>query len=127
MTEFIWQDRYLLGNQTVDQQHKRLFELANKLVESTSKDELTLQTMLLYQHVREHFRAEEEYMIKHGYPDYLQHVGTHNLMLDQLVNVSDKINKDEWHQQQVLIFMRAWISHILDEDSAINDYFQSNP
>lgn len=125
MSEFVWQDDYLLGNKLVDQQHKQLFDLANQLVKSSRKEDLIDNAMRLYKHVREHFQAEESFMKDHGYPDYQQHVLTHNLMLDKLVHVSDKIRTDEWQQQEVRLFMREWIGHILDEDSAINSYFQS--
>lgn len=127
MNEFVWQDDYLLGNQTVDSQHKRLFELANQLIKSATKTELTNSAMQLYQHVREHFRAEEDFMKAQGYPDYQKHTAIHDLMLDQLVQVSEKINQDLWQQQEVRAFMQEWIHHILDEDAAINEYLQAKP
>jgi len=125
MNEFVWQDHYLLGNQNIDQQHKQLFELANKMVACSNNNDLTHHAMLLYKHVRQHFREEESFMKSHGYPDYQIHVDTHNLMLSKLVAVSEKIKHGEWQQQQVLEFMREWINHILDEDAAINDYFRT--
>lgn len=127
MGEFIWQNQYLIGNQTVDQQHRQLFELANQLAHAKDHQALSENAMRLYRHVREHFQAEENYMKDHAYPDYQQHVATHDLMLNKLVEVSDKINKNEWQQQDVLKFMHEWIAHILEEDSAIQDYFQGKP
>lgn len=124
MGNFIWQDRYLIGNQKVDQQHRQLFDLANQLVRSNNQNDLSENIMRLYRHVREHFQAEESFMKDHAYPDYGQHIATHNLMLDKLIEVSDKINKNEWQQQDVLTFMHEWITHILEEDSAIQDYVQ---
>ena len=64
-------------------------------------------------------------MKNQAYPDYQHHVDTHNLMLEKLVAVSEKIMLGEWQQPQVLEFMRQWIGHILEEDAAINDYFRS--
>jgi len=59
MSEFTWLDEYKIGNETVDQQHEFLFELANRIVDDESSDQLTEHAMMLYRHVREHFRAEE--------------------------------------------------------------------
>jgi hemerythrin len=127
MSDFIWKDHYLIGNQKVDQQHQQLFDLANKLVQSKTQDDLAENAMLLYRHVREHFQVEETVMKNYAYPDYQNHVDTHNLMLNKLVEVSDKINKHEWRQQDVLKFMQEWISHILEDDSAFSEYFQAHP
>ena len=125
MNEFIWQNSYQLGHQKVDEQHQQLFDLANQLVESTNQHALAENAMRLYRHVREHFKAEEAFMKERDYPNYESHVATHNLMLNKLVDVSDKINRHEWQQQDVLKFMKEWITHILHEDSTINEYFHA--
>ncbi len=126
MSKFIWQNHYRIGNQIVDQQHQEMFDLANHLVQSKTQADLAENAMRLYQHVREHFQYEEAFMKEHSYPDYETHVGAHNLMLDKLVDVSDKIHKHDWQQQDVLKFMHEWISHILEEDAAFNIYFQTH-
>lgn len=127
MSEFIWRQHYRIGNQKVDQQHQQLFDLANQLVQSKNQADLAENANQLYRHVRDHFQFEEAFMKKYRYPDYLKHADTHKLMLNKLVDVSKKIDRHEWRQQDVLVFMREWISHILDEDAAFNAYFQDNP
>lgn len=127
MSEFVWQDQYLIGNPAIDQQHRYLFDLANKLVDSQNQSEQTENAMLLYKHVREHFRAEEEFMKSRHYPAYQKHAETHDMMLNKLIEASKKIHNNDWNRQQVLVFMHDWITHILDEDSAISDHFHSNP
>ncbi|WP_446812065.1 bacteriohemerythrin [Methylomonas sp. 2BW1-5-20] len=126
MSEFVWQSYYRLGNEKVDQQHRQLFELANELVASKNQDTLIKNMMRLYQHVREHFQAEEAFMKLHAYPDFETHINTHNLMLEKLVDVSEKIQQQQWQLQDVLLFMREWITHIVEEDAVIIDYFQTN-
>lgn len=127
MSEFIWQNHYLIGNQRVDQQHQQLFELANELVQSKTQADLAENAANLYQHVKEHFQCEEAFMKAHDYPHFKKHAETHELMLNKLVDVRTKIDRHEWQTQDVLIFMRQWISHILDEDEAFNVFFQDNP
>ena len=125
MSEFVWQAHYLLGDEAVDHQHQQLFDLANKLVESKSNPELIENIMRLYRHTSDHFKVEEDFMKLRGYPAYKNHIETHNMMLDKLVAVSDKIRLQQWQQADVLKFMREWIGHILEEDSAVNHYIQS--
>ncbi|AMK78498.1 MULTISPECIES: bacteriohemerythrin [Methylomonas] len=124
MNEFVWENQYLLGNETVDQQHKELFRLANQLVASKDTQALAENIMLLYQHVREHFHAEEAFMKQHGYPEYQHHVQTHNLMLEKLVEFSRGISQQKLQELDLPGFMRDWINHIVEEDAAINAYFK---
>lgn len=124
MNEFVWENQYLLGNETVDQQHRELFRLANQLVASKDTQALAENIMLLYQHVREHFHAEEAFMKQHGYPEYQHHVQTHNLMLEKLLEFSRGISQQKRQELDVQGFMRDWINHIVDEDAAINAYFK---
>lgn len=126
MNEFTWQARYQVGNEKIDQQHQQLFDLANKLVQSKTQLDLAENVMCLYKHVREHFQQEELVMKAHHYSDYQDHVNDHNLMLDKLVEASDKVNKSEWQQQEVVKFMHEWISHILEKDMAISEYLQAD-
>ncbi len=67
INNFIWLDEYLIGNETIDQQHQYLFDLANLIVESKSTSILTKHIMSLFKYVREHFRDEEVLMKKMGY------------------------------------------------------------
>ena len=123
MKEFIWQDSYLFGEPRVDQQHRELFDLANRLVESSSKADLIENHMYLYRHVRNHFQEEERFMKKNSYPDFTEHLEFHNQMLDELNKVSESINLDAWTHQDILMFMREWIDHIVKQDFEIKRFF----
>lgn len=122
MSDFVWQDRYLIGNPTVDQQHQQLFKLANDLVQSKNQDAIAENAMRLYRHIREHFQTEEAFMKELGYPGYQRHVEIHDLMLDKMTAISSKINRNEWHTEDIKLFMQEWIAHITEEDMAIAAY-----
>lgn len=122
MDEFIWQDHYRLDHDVVDDQHEKLFELANDLARSASKDELIHNTGLLFSHVREHFSSEEQFMREHQFPGLQQHLESHDLMLIELVSVCEKIQNDEWQFEDMVEFMQSWVNHILDDDASFNNY-----
>ncbi|PKD41427.1 bacteriohemerythrin [Methylomonas sp. BW4-1] len=125
MNEFVWENQYLLGNEAVDQQHREIFDLANQLVSSKDTQALAENIMLLYQHVREHFQAEEAFMKQHDYPEYQHHVQTHNVMLEKLIAFSQGIHQQKRQEIDVSGFMRDWITHMAEEDAAINTYLKT--
>ncbi|MDO9162599.1 MAG: enoyl-CoA hydratase-related protein [Methylococcaceae bacterium] len=53
MYHFVWQDFYQMNDALIDSQHQELFHLANQLVASASKEELTSNIKLIVQHVTE--------------------------------------------------------------------------
>lgn len=122
MNVFVWHDGYRLDHDLVDEQHQKLFELANRMAHSASKDDLIHNAMLLFSHVREHFSAEEQVMREHHYPGLQQHMENHDLMLIELVGVSERIQNDEWQVQDLEEIMNQWVNHILEDDAAFSDY-----
>ncbi|MDO9103779.1 MAG: hemerythrin domain-containing protein [Methylovulum sp.] len=123
--KFEWKDEYSLGNATMDSEHRRLFELANVIIESETNDELIKHIMQLYKHVREHFHNEEEILKEQAYPDYKRHCEEHNEMLDSLVAKSDAIREGDWGKTQAIGFMTLWVNHITTSDRQVRDYLAS--
>jgi len=120
---FIWKKCYEIGHSMVDQQHEYLFDLANNVVESKSKNELTKYIMLLYKYIREHFRDEEKLMKDVEYPDYQAHKLTHNMLLDRMNEISEKVAQDNLAEDEIKEFMEDWLlDHILLKDGALGDF-----
>lgn len=123
MSEFIWHNHYKIGHATVDEQHQHLFELANLIVEANDTDELIRLFMLFYQHIREHFQAEEALMKQLNYPGYEQHVTAHNQMLDRLVEISKTIHARQWNLADIQVFVSRWVLvHILEVDRLLGQF-----
>ena len=99
--------------------------LAEQLLCSDGHQELTGNFQKLYQHVKEHFTAEEEIMKKLNYHGYNSHINEHNLMLESLADVDRRINRQQWTQQDIEAFMDKWGSHIIHSDMAFNDYLKA--
>jgi putative two-component system hydrogenase maturation factor HypX/HoxX len=124
MIHFVWQDSYELGDEKIDQEHKDFFDLAEKLIQITSKPELLGSMTDLLQHVKVHFGDEEEVMQKVGFHQYKSHVAEHNLMLEQLLNITHKIEQDACHQDDVYKFLDKWTKHIINSDMAFNRHWK---
>lgn len=127
MSEFTWSDRYKIGNDLVDSQHQHIFKLANETVSVSDDADITRLLMLFYQHVREHFQAEERLMKQAGYPRYQEHVEEHNLMLDRLNEISLNVQKRQWNPDDIKKFVQRWISvHIVQEDMRVGEFLKTH-
>lgn len=122
MVHFVWQDYYQMGDEQVDRQHKDLFVLADMLVSSINREELIKNSQLIYEHVKEHFRVEEQLMIKSGFRNYKGHIREHSEMLEKLENMEKKIVNDEWKQSEIEEFMDKWGKHIIHSDMTFDAY-----
>ena len=120
MLKIVWTDDYLIGDATIDAQHKRLFEFAEELLSAAEKKSLTEAAMKLYRHVREHFRHEEDLMLGINYPEYRQHVEMHNQMIGRLNALSADIGAGRWSGDSLQSFIREWVvGHILEQDTRL--------
>ena len=109
-----------MGDDLVDSQHKDLFVLADQLVSSVSREELIKNSQLIYEHVKEHFRVEEKLMKKSGFRNYKGHIREHNVMLEKLADIGQKITNDEWKPSEIEEFMDKWGKHIIHSDMAFD-------
>ena len=130
----LWKDKYELGVSLVDEQHKELFRRVDTFMQtlrssSSWEDKVqgvneTLEFMKNY--VVEHFRDEEAYQKKIGYPDYENHKKIHADMVNYVVQVSREYEQsgfDEKLMQQFGGKLLAWlINHVAAEDQRIADY-----
>lgn len=124
MSHFVWQNQYLTGDVEMDEQHRDLFVLADKLVASTEKVELINNIHILYQHVKEHFRAEEALMKRIGFSGYRGHEKEHQLMLQKLVEIEQSINNKGLEEADVEEFVDRWAKHIINSDMRFSTYLK---
>lgn len=130
----LWKDKYELGVPLIDAQHKELFQRVEAFLQtlrsSSSWDEKvkrvneTLAFMSGY--VVEHFRAEEGYQKKIGYPGYEAHKKIHADMVNYVSEVSaeyERMGCNEQLMQQFAGKLLAWlINHVAAEDQHIAAY-----
>jgi len=114
--QFVWEDKYSVGNPDIDNEHKEMFALGNKLPEISSEKEVKSLIMRLYKYVRVHFTHEEEMMKAIGFPLLEEHTSLHGDLLSQLNKISSQpLDTDEalWKFKK---FVYDWlISHIMNE------------
>lgn len=124
-----WKEEYMLGVEHIDEQHKKLFEIAGKAYD-VMKDSLVTdkydQIVAILDELKDytvyHFASEEEYMQKIGYKKFLSHKVEHNDFIEKIKNIDlDKVDeKQDKFILEILDFVVSWIDkHILGMDKMI--------
>lgn len=129
MRQFQWQERFNIGVDVVDQAHRRLFAIVDKIMElyverHESKFACVEGIKYFKAYALKHFAEEEAYMRRIGYPGYLAHKRHHDRMrretlpaLERELYATDFSTKAVQHFIGVCI---GWLAgHILIEDRAI--------
>lgn len=93
MPQIIWNNRFNLKNNVLDEQHQRLVAIMNNLhdliMQSTGLQSIAEVFSALVLTFRSHFTHEEQLMRQHAYPGLTQHKREHEYLMEQ-INVTSK-------------------------------------
>jgi hemerythrin len=119
-----WQNSFSVGLRLIDEQHRELIRLANKLFSSCmagkTKDRDAFLEIIheAVEYIGYHFRIEEKIMIKTNYPDFAKHKLEHNDFLRKVYSNVDEFKSGKiFVPLQFVYFLRNWVLHHI----AIND------
>lgn len=123
---FKWKSEYEVGVAEIDEQHKKLFEIANRAYELLNNN-LYLDKYDKIVHIIEelrdytvfHFKSEEEYMLRIGYRKFLSHKVEHQDFVKKFdsIDYSRIDNGQNEYIMELLNFIYKWIDeHILIKD-----------
>ena len=128
-SQLIWNERYNLGVDIIDREHKKLFSILNKLFDigqQEEKSQWVCQEAIKYfkDHAVQHFIDEEIYMASINYPEIAIHKRIHtNFREITLPALEKELELNEYSQDAVNHFLgvcAGWlIGHTLIEDHAI--------
>ena len=124
-----WEDGYSIGVQSIDEQHKQLFEIANRIYVLLKNELLTDKYDKIIEIIDElksytiyHFNSEEDYMRSIGYKKFLSQKVAHNDFLEKMNNIDIKQIDNDQNEYLIgiLDFVSEWlVEHILKEDKLI--------
>lgn len=131
MAKYLWRDAFCVGDQEVDKQHRKLFELLDQLYsavcvgEGTEQVGRVLEELLGY--TRYHFYAEETLMQEVGYPGYASHKQEHEQLMAEVQRQLEAFKRgDKILSIDLLEFMNDWLSqHILQSDLQISEHLRN--
>jgi hemerythrin len=124
MSFITWSDELSVDIEEIDQQHKNLIDIINKmdeLVKMGSKAERSHIRKIfaeLVDYTSYHFKAEEELFQAYHYPGWEEHKKQHNDLAMQLLKLQISFAKGETDvSQEMMNFLNKWlVDHILVSD-----------
>lgn len=122
-----WDDKYKVGHNLIDSQHKQLFDIADKLyVVAYEKDpyrdiDISLILQDLARYVNYHFSCEEELMRDNDYAGMENHCNIHSTFKTYVTTlVSDFSRGQAVDMKKLYDFVCTWlIEHIGSEDKKL--------
>jgi len=129
MAFFEWDSALDVGVDAMNQQHKILISMMDKLYTqngvNTPKNQLVENVDELFAFVIKHFKEEENFMASIHFPNLEAHKRLHQNLLNDLKNLGDefKQNNEEKLSSEFIIFLKFWLStHIMGIDSKYGIY-----
>ncbi|WP_309267637.1 bacteriohemerythrin [Azonexus sp.] len=119
-----WTDAFVLGIETIDQQHRWLVDATNRLHAEISKPEpqrAVLGEILegLVDYTMNHFVLEEELFQRLGYSETAAHKAEHDAFTATAMNLLLRFEAGENIGAPMLDFLKEWLQHhILQVDRA---------
>jgi len=130
MSKFIeWSDNLSVGFEEIDEQHKILVRLVNKMHEAIHRrkgsDVVAEILGELAAYTKTHFVVEESLMRILGYPGYEEHKIAHDELLQQVIELQEKVAAGQTTISfQLMHFLKTWlIQHIMEEDTKYTGFF----
>lgn len=121
-----WEDSYGLGLEQIDDQHKTLFTIMNRLWSAIVRraEAVELNTILgeLEQYTVSHFTAEETFMRAAAFSGFEEHKKQHEDFIARLQSARAGAQAGKHISLELLHFLRDWlVNHILVQDRAYAD------
>jgi len=127
-----WKKEYLLGIKKIDEQHKNLFEIMNKIyfIINEKKDLTEIEYLLLKleDYAKEHFSLEEKYFEEFDFELKEHHIKFHREFKEKIIELELKNKEDKVQACFDLIdYLENWfLMHVLHEDKQYVDLFKSH-
>lgn len=118
-----WEERMKIGIEGLDEEHRQLIEMLNEMFDDAqggaSRDLLLMSLGRFIACMEAHFRTEESYLEKTGYPEMQEHKKEH----DELIHGIRKAQAEYEAQFNVRLppklmgFLKDWfVDHVLNSD-----------
>jgi hemerythrin len=127
-----WNNKYSVGVQTLDDQHKGMVGVLNELHAGMMKGQAqsVAGPLLdkLMKGAREHFALEERMMSEARYAGLAEHRSKHQELIGKLGNFMERYRKcDPTMYVQLLNFLRDWFNdHMQKEDQEYRPSLKAN-
>ena len=129
MALITWSDKLSVKIQSIDDQHKKLVDLLNKLNDAMAKGAAKeiLKPVLdeLISYTKTHFAFEEKLFAQHGYPKTEDHKKEHLALTTKALELQQGLSAGKITiTLDTMIFLTDWLSkHIQGTDMQYSGFF----
>lgn len=129
-TIFKWKSIYAIGQEDIDKEHKKLFDIAIDAVNYQGSDAnkyYKTKVIELYNYMKTHFVNEEKFMQDINYPFFKEHLKLHDLILLQMNDFIKEIPslKSDIFERKIIEYIDIWlVNHIIHEDQKISNWIE---
>ena len=127
----LWQKKYETGNKRVDDEHKQIFALVQRVIDATFEDkDEKIDTIInfLADYTVKHFEHEEDLMDESKYPDTSVHKKQHVDFLNDVTVLKKKILLERDSAASNIAINKAivgWLTnHVLGSDMIMAAYYR---
>lgn len=123
-----WNEQYLIGQATIDEEHKMLFRLINDFhshwMEKRDRQDIARVLNRLIQYGEQHFRDEERIMAEEGYPKLAEHRAIHEKLVDEIFKLNEELaDKSQLLERDMTKFLKQWlVDHIVYNDYEFRNF-----
>lgn len=123
-----WKEAYNVNITEIDQQHKKLVDLINKLAEAMShgkgKEVLGEVFGQLISYCSSHFATEERLFDQYSYPEAAEHKDKHRKVTAKVLALQQEMREGKKTiSMEVMDFLEQWLDkHILGTDMKYSAY-----
>jgi hemerythrin len=122
---FVWEDFYSVGNDSLDSQHRQILDIIHNLLRESEKgkDHTVLKPILdgLIQHILTHFQQEEQLLWNCEYPHFLQHKELHDHIRRWVNELREHVHLSIG--SYLLRYLKDWwVVHIQGHDKKFTPY-----
>jgi len=127
-----WQPSFSVGINIIDEQHKVLIDIINKLYRALKQGKARFELNLILNEVTDytifHFKFEENYFEKFDYSKKENHKKEHENFVNELNSLKERFTKgDAVVSFDVMNLLRNWLeNHIKLIDKQYVELFKSN-
>ncbi len=125
-----WSDSYLIGDQIIDKEHKKLFILAEELFNSKEEEAVLSTLKELIKYTKFHFTHEEQFMQTINFKYLKEHKQIHKDIVTKLqehIELKNSMKPHLFAQKLALFVKDNIIEHILIEDKKFQHFKLETP
>lgn len=125
-----WDDKYIVGNEVIDWDHKVLFSLINDFYDAFQENgrrcDLSFILMKLVRYAEQHFQREEAIMAASGYPVHEGHHEFHTKLYETIYQLNDRLESDPTPLDRATIaFLKNWlVDYVVTEDLKFGEFLR---